>query len=195
MRNEGRHRAGAWLWKKSSSPPFQGGVPAERAGWLQNASGYPSDMLARLCMMVLMLLAAPIASAANARPDSVIDLVYLGGPDCPYCRRWEANELPKLQRMEEFRHIRFTHVLKRIPEPVPKPAALPDHLKPYYDQMVRQTGGRRGSPQFVLLLDGIAVGGGFGTGAYHDLMPTLTGLVTQKTGKLMPYTEAMGNGR
>lgn len=132
-------------------------------------------------MAAILFLAAACAHA-NARPDSVIDLVYLGGPDCRYCRAWEASELPNLRKMEAFRHIRFTHVAKRIPEPVPQPAQLPAHLKPHYDQLMRQTGGRRGSPQFVLLLDGVAVGGGFGTSAYFDLLPLISELVAQKTG-------------
>jgi hypothetical protein len=143
-------------------------------------------MASRWLLAAILLIVAS-AAWANARPDSIIDLVYLGGPDCSFCKRWEASELPRLRQMEEFRHIRFTQVPKRIPEAVPLPADLPIHLKPMYDQMVRQTGGRRGSPQFVLLLDGVAVGGGFGTSAYHALMPTVTELVTQKTGKMMPF--------
>jgi len=132
------------------------------------------------------LFATATAVQARVRPDSIIDLVYLGGPDCPYCRAWEAKELPRLRKMGEYEHIRFTHVLKKIPQPVPQPAQLPAHLKPMYDQMVRQTRGRGGSPQFVLLLDGVAVQGGFGTQAYHDLLPAMTELVTKKTGKPIP---------
>ena len=130
------------------------------------------------------------AGQVNVRADSVIDLVYLGGPDCPYCRAWEAKELPRLQAMEEFKHIRFTHVQKRIPQPVPGPADLPAHLKPMYKQMIGQTRGRGGSPQFVLLLDGVAMHGGFGTQAYHALLPTMTELVTKKTGRIMPFNSA-----
>ena len=141
-------------------------------------------MFLRYLIVASLLMIAPFAHA-NVRPGSVIDLVYIGGPDCPYCRAWEAKELPRLRQMEEFRHIRFTHVLKMIREPVPPPAGLPAHLKPMEGEIVRQTGGRRGSPQFVLLLDGVAVAGGFGTSAYHALMPTLTELVTKKTGKRM----------
>ena len=143
-------------------------------------------MVLRSLTVAFLLIVAPFAQA-NVRPGSVIDLVYIGGPDCPYCRAWEAKELPRLRQMEEFRHIRFTHVLKMIREPVPPPAGLPAHLKPMEGEIVKQTGGRRGSPQFVLLLDGVAVAGGFGTSAYHALMPTLTELVTKKTGKIMPY--------
>jgi hypothetical protein len=135
------------------------------------------------------LFAMAVAAHARVRPDSIIDLVYLGGPDCPYCRAWEAKELPKLRQMEEYKHIRFTHVLKKIPQPVPQPAELPAHLKPMYDQMVRQTKGRGGSPQFVLLLDGVAVQGGFGTQAYYALLPAMTELVTQKTGKPIPLQQ------
>lgn len=129
------------------------------------------------------LLATAAAAQGRVRPDSIIDLVYLGGPDCPYCRAWEAKELPRLREMEEFKHIRFTHVLKKIPQPVPQPAGLPAHLMPMYDQMVSKTGGRGGSPQFVLLLDGVAVRGGFGTQAYYALLPAMTELVTGKTGR------------
>jgi hypothetical protein len=134
-------------------------------------------------MVFACLFATAVAAQGVVRRDSIIDLVYLGGPDCRYCRGWEAKELPKLRQMEEFKHIRFTHVLKTIRQPVPQPAELPAHLKPMYDQMVRKTGGRGGSPQFVLLLDGVAVRGGFGTQAYHELVPVMTELVTSKTGK------------
>ena len=134
-------------------------------------------------VVVACLFATAVAAQVGVRPDSTIDLVYLGGPDCRYCRAWEAKELPTLRKMEEFKHIRFTHVLKKIPQPVPQPAELPAHLKPMYDQMIRQTRGRVGSPQFVLLLDGVAVHGGFGTQAYHQLLPVMTELVTNKTGK------------
>lgn len=131
--------------------------------------------------VVLACLWAAAASAQPVRRDSIIDLVYLGGPDCPYCRAWEAKELPRLRAMEEFKHIRFTHVLKKIPEPVPPPLTLPEHLKPMYDQMIRVTKKRGGSPQFVLLVDGVAVRGGFSTHAYHDLLPVMKEMVANKT--------------
>jgi hypothetical protein len=134
-----------------------------------------------LAGVVLACLWATAVSAQPVRRDSVIDLVYLGGPDCPYCRAWEAKELPKLRAMEEFKHIRFTHVLKKIPEPVPPPAVLPEHLKPMYDQMIRMTKNRGGSPQFVLLVDGVAVRGGFSTHAYRELLPVMTEIVANKT--------------
>jgi len=132
------------------------------------------------------LLATAAVAQARVRSDSIIDLVYLGGPDCPYCRAWEARDLPELRKMEEYKHIRFTHVQKRIAQPVPEAEKLPAHLKSMYEQMIRQTGGRGGSPQFVLLLDGVAVQGGFGTQAYYALLPAMTELVTAKTGKPMP---------
>jgi hypothetical protein len=134
-----------------------------------------------LAVVVLACLWAAEAPAQPVRRDSIIDLVYLGGPDCPYCRAWEAKELPKLRAMEEFKHIRFTHVLKKIPEPVPLPEGLPAHLKPMYGEMIRLTKNRGGSPQFVLLLDGVAVRGGFGTPTYHSLLPVMTELVNSKT--------------
>src|SRR5687768_7344148 len=105
-------------------------------------------MIQRWLTLAVLLMAVQ-AVHADVRPGSVIDLVYLGGPDCRYCRAWEEKELPRLRQMKEFRHIRFTHVPKMIPEPVPPPAGLPAHLQTMQDQIVRQTGGRRGSPQFV----------------------------------------------
>lgn len=130
---------------------------------------------------VAFVLAWEAFDRPGVRADSVIDLVYLGGPDCPYCRRWEAIELPRLRQRPEFRHIRFTHVPKAIAEPVPKqPSRLPGYLVPMYGEMVKQTRGRGGSPQFILLLDGKALDGGFGTQAYHDLMPLVTELVERK---------------
>jgi hypothetical protein len=102
----------------------------------------------------------------------------------PVLPRVEANELPRLREAPDYRHIRFTHVPKIINSPVPDKSRLPAHLAPMYDELIRQTRGRAGSPQFVLLVDGRAVDGGFGTQAYHRLLPTLSELVARKLGDL-----------
>jgi hypothetical protein len=163
--------------RQIAGAPLRRYAPAMRSAWVVGA------------VVATLVVWAAASAQSPLKRDSVIDLVYLGGPDCPYCRAWEAKELPRLRGMEEFRHIRFTHVLKKIKEPVPELGRLPDYLKPMRDQMVRQMKGRGGSPQFVLLLDGVAVHGGFGTQAYHALMPTVTELVTRKTGRKMPVAE------
>jgi hypothetical protein len=114
------------------------------------------------------------------RRDSVIDLVYLGGPDCPYCVAWKAGDLPRLKAMPIYREIRFTEVLKRIADPVPPPEGLPSHLSPMRDEIARVVNRTGGSPMFALLVDGKGVMGGFGTRPYHEMIPVIETLLEKR---------------
>jgi hypothetical protein len=114
------------------------------------------------------------------RRDSVIDLVYLGGPDCSYCMAWKAGDLPRLKAMPLYREIRFTEVVKRIADPVPQPAGLPSHLAPMRDEIARVVNRPQGSPMFALLADGKGVMGGWGTRPYHDMIPVIEKLLEKR---------------
>lgn len=112
--------------------------------------------------------------------DSVIDLVYLGGPDCPYCMAWKAGDLPRLQAMPLYREIRFTEVVKRIADPVPPASGLPAHLAPMREEIARVIDRTRGSPMFALLVDGKGVAGGYGTRPYHEMVPVIEKLLEKR---------------
>jgi hypothetical protein len=112
--------------------------------------------------------------------SSMIDLVYLGENGCPPCRAWKALELRKLEQSPEFAQIRYTPITKVIPAPVPPQWALPAHLRPMRDEMVRVINRSSGAPMFALLIDGHGVSGGWGTPAYDRLLPLLQQAVSRK---------------
>jgi hypothetical protein len=93
---------------------------------------------------------------SNTAPgkDRRILIVYMGGNDCPPCVAWRANDLPRLQATEAFRSVTFTYVQKTIQSPVPPAMFLPSDVKPYKDQLDAAGGGRGGSAQVAIVVDG-----------------------------------------
>jgi len=86
--------------------------------------------------------------------DHRILIVYMGGNDCPPCVHWRANDLPRLKTTEAFRSVTFTYVQKTIQSPVPPAMFLPAEAKPYKDQLDAAGGGRGGSAQVAIVVDG-----------------------------------------
>lgn len=84
----------------------------------------------------------------------VIDLVWMGGDDCPPCAVWKRQELPRFAATPEGRSIRITGVDKPIRSPVPAAEALPPAARVYKAQLDEASAGRSGSPQMALVVDG-----------------------------------------
>ena len=83
-------------------------------------------------------------------------MVYFGGNDCPPCVQWRATQLPKLQQMNAFKSITFTHVEKKIKAPIPPSIFMPDNVKPYKEQLDQGGGGMDGSPQTAVIAASLA---------------------------------------
>ena len=94
-----------------------------------------------------------LGAAAQGIPRPRIDFVYLGGPDCPYCRAWEAFDLPKLKASPSFQKVRFIHVAKKIDAPVPSSAEFPADSQNLREPIAEKLKGG-GSPMFAILADG-----------------------------------------
>ncbi|TWO71003.1 hypothetical protein FN976_11795 [Caenimonas sedimenti] len=114
---------------------------------------------------VLATACLPAGSqAADPPPALVIDIVNMGGNDCPPCVTWRQTELPKLQAAPEFKSIRYTHVTKSITSAVPPGFFFPSgsqHLQP---ALKEASNGLSGSPQQAILVNGRLVDYWFGTG-------------------------------
>ena len=99
--------------------------------------------------------ALPSAIPENAPgKDLRILIVYMGGNDCPPCVRWRANDLPRLKTTEAFRSVAFSYVQKTIQSAVPPTMFLPDEVKPLKSQLDAASGGRGGSAQVAIVVDG-----------------------------------------
>lgn len=120
-----------------------------------------------------LVLAAALAFAAAAEAAR-IEMFYLGTPDCPYCRKWEASGKGALLNSADGRAIRFVEVRG---ETLRKPIVL-EHYPAAYQWAFDQIGPSRGVPRFVLMVDGKVVLNAFGLGAYErDFLPSLRAIV------------------
>lgn len=97
--------------------------------------------------------ASEILAQSPASPPAV-QLIWMGGNDCPPCVAWRKDELPKLQKSEEFKGITFSYVTKVIRSTVPASFFLPAEVKPYKDKLDYASSGRGGSPQAALMVNG-----------------------------------------
>lgn len=111
--------------------------------------GLPMSRLLRV-FAILWVCCIPLAANAQNTVNTGIDLVYFGGPDCPFCRGWETFDLPKLKDSALFKRVRFTKVAKTIKSPVPSAFWFPDEIKDLRDPIAEKLQGS-GSPMFAIL--------------------------------------------
>ncbi|WP_342128497.1 hypothetical protein [Hydrogenophaga sp. OTU3427] len=106
------------------------------------------------CLLAALVFPV-VAHTQPAQPiPADIHLVWMGGDDCPPCKAWRTAELPQLLAAEEFKGVRFSYVVKPIRASVPPAAQLPSEVRPLKDALDRASGGRSGSPQAALVVNG-----------------------------------------
>lgn len=123
--------------------------------------------LAHAASALLLFATLCFALAVNAQhaPARQIDFVYFGSPECPYCRNWEAHDLPQLEKSALFRQIRYTKVTKSLGSPVPPAASFPDDIRQLRDAIAEKIVGA-GSPMYAIVVDGEVVAGWRGSKKY-----------------------------
>lgn len=127
-----------------------------------------------------LLMASPYAAAQQA-PEPAIHFIWMGGSDCDPCVKWRGLELPKLQETAEFRKVRFSYVTKTIQSPIPSSMFLPDEVKPYKEALDRSSGGRAGSPQWAVLVNGQVVDHQWGARSAEDFRQIFAAIQTEGT--------------
>lgn len=119
----------------------------------------------------------PVGGTTAARPAPVrIEMIYFGGNDCPPCVAWRGVELPKLQKMDVFRAVTFTHVYKTVMSTVPSESFLPDQIKPYKAKLDAASGFNRGSAQTAIVVDGEVFDYYYGARSAEDIQQRLSAL-------------------
>jgi hypothetical protein len=121
--------------------------------------------------LTLTLAGPPLAwgQSSTASGPPAIHFIWMGGNDCPPCVMWRRTELPKLQASPEFKTIRFTYVSKVIRSPVPPRLFLPSEVEVYKDLLDEASGGRTGSPQAALMVNGVVHDYFFGTRTAEEI--------------------------
>ena len=99
-------------------------------------------------------LLASLSLPLVAQTNPSIHIVYMGGNDCPPCRAWRSEELPKFEASDAFSRVRFSYVNKVIRSSVPPRFFLPEYVKPLKEKLDYAANGISGSPHTVIVVDG-----------------------------------------
>jgi hypothetical protein len=86
----------------------------------------------------------------SVRPDSKLEVFYLGTPDCPYCIQWEKRARAELLLWTDGMSIGFVEIRgETLRAPITE-----RHYPPQYRWVYEQVGPSRGVPRFLLTIDG-----------------------------------------
>ena len=128
-------------------------------------------MLARCLLAMVLLCVLP------ARGEGRIEMFYLGTPDCPYCRQWEARARGELLASAEGQAVRYVEIRgETLRQPI-----VARHYPPEFQWVYEQIGPSRGVPRFLLAVDGRITVSAYGTGGYSQVfLPALRAAVAQR---------------
>lgn len=121
-------------------------------------------------------------------PRLTVQLVWMGGNDCPPCVAWRKDELPKLQNLEAFKGITFSYLTKVIRSTVPASIFLPQEVKPFKDKLDYASTGRIGSPQAALLVNGEVFDYFHGTRSAEEIESMIFAI---RTGTTYPFKRCL----
>lgn len=118
---------------------------------------------------------------AQVKPDSRLEVFYLGAPDCPYCIHWELKERDDLIAWTSARGIGFAEVMgETLRQPI-----VARHYPPQHRWVFEQVGPSRGVPRFLLAVDGRVVLSSYGTNRYKDIfLPALVEAAARRANRL-----------
>jgi hypothetical protein len=110
---------------------------------------------------------APVSAGIleSVRPESRLEIFYLGTPDCPYCQQWEAKARSNLIAWSAASGIYYVEIRgETLRQPISDRHYPPEHQKVY-----QQVGPSRGVPRFLLAIDGKVRLNTLGTNRYDEI--------------------------
>jgi hypothetical protein len=118
---------------------------------------------------------------AQVKPESRLEVFYLGAPDCPYCIDWELHERDDLVVWTAGRDIGYAEIVgETLRQPI-----LERHYPPRHRWVFQQIGPSRGVPRFLLAADGRVILSSFGTHRYKDVFfPALKEAAARRANRL-----------
>jgi hypothetical protein len=114
----------------------------------------------------------------SVRPDSRLEIFYLGTPDCPYCQQWESKARGDLLAWAAVKGVYYVEIRgETLRQPI-----TDRHYPPQYRSVYEQIGPSRGVPRFLLTVDGKVRLSTFGTNRYEEIfLPILKQVATRRT--------------
>jgi hypothetical protein len=124
----------------------------------------------------------PFAKVRGTR-DSAIELVFVSARDCPSCLGWEQENLEKgkLKQSSEWPHLKFTMLKRESLKGFLSMDDVPGHLKPVFEQFPKGSMAFKGTPFFVLVVNGSIRAQGWGPAPYEtQILPNIQAVVREK---------------
>jgi hypothetical protein len=108
------------------------------------------------------------ASATPGRAHAAADLqvIYVGGQDCPPCRRWRTTYEAHWLASPEFRRVTWYEIEPRHLKEAYQERHWPEPLRPVLAQVPRKSG----TPRFLIVKDGRIVSNEFGVSKWENTL-------------------------
>lgn len=115
----------------------------------------------------------------SVRPDSRLEIFYLGAPDCPYCKQWEAKSRRELVAWAAAKGVYYVEVTgETLRQPISE-----RHYPPQHQNVYQQVGPSRGVPRFLLAVDGQVRLNTLGTNRYDEIFLPILKQVAERRAK------------
>jgi hypothetical protein len=127
----------------------------------------------RRAFLLGSLLATTALSSVEAA--SVIQVIYVGGWDCPWCTVWKRDSKAAWLASPESKRVTYTEIDSPKLREAYQERFWPGELKNVLDQLPRKSG----TPRFIVVRDGKVISNQFGSSpgswqtAYADLKKAL----------------------
>ena len=110
-------------------------------------------------------------SSVRAAPD--IQVIYIGGQDCPPCQRWRANAHPRWLASSEFQKVSYFEIELITLKDAYDERSWPRALRVVLAQVPHKSG----TPRFLIVEDGRIVSNEVGVSRWLRTMAELRNLL------------------
>lgn len=125
----------------------------------------------RRAFLFAALAASTAAAPVRAAPG--LQVIYVGGWDCPYCITWQNQHKAAWLASPEFKRVTYTEVDPPKLREAYQERYWPGELKAILEQIPRKSG----TPRFLIVKDGRIVSNEFGVTKWELTMTHLKKLL------------------
>jgi hypothetical protein len=114
-----------------------------------------------------------VATSGAAQAASGLQVIYVGGWDCPPCRHWRTAYEAKWLASPEFKRVTWTEVEAPRLKEAYRERYWPGELRAVLEQLPKKSG----TPRFLIVKDGRVVSNQFGGSKWLNTMADLRKLL------------------
>jgi len=118
--------------------------------------------------LVIAGLALPFVPG-SAKASANVQVVYVGGKDCPYCTLWRKKYEADWRASPEYKEVNWVEIEPPRLSEAYRESYWPGELKDILDQVPR----RNGTPRFLIVKNGKVVFNGLGVDQWRRAMLAL----------------------